>query len=442
MPTRNAGARVQDRRGSPSSPLRSSSVLLTGVTGFVGEELLYQLLIETVADVVCLVRAADDVRARARLKAIATGLFGPGGWEGIAPRVRVVRGDLTLPGLGLSAATREALVERTTHIVHGAASVRFDLPIGEARAINYGGTETVLELARAALEQGRLQRFSYVSTAFVSGMYGEWFGEDDLDVGQRFRNSYERSKFEAEVLLRSTMRQLPIIVLRPSIVVGRSQSGATSAFNVIYWPLRMYADGRLRYAPAPQDLPVDIVPVDFVARGVVEALQRGEPGYTYTLAAGSRSTQAEVIGEMAARVFSVRPPRLASSRIERMVAPLVSPLLSVGPWRRAGRAARQYLPYFLHGSRFDTTHADALLRPRGIEPPEPAALLEPVLEFARSTDFGRDRAAIEAQARRLTRRRRQALERASRRAETEAPEPAAARSLVGSSRAKARSGRI
>src|SRR5207253_1615626 len=96
---------------------------------------------------------------------------------------------------------------------------------------------------------GRLQRLGYISTAFVGGSYPDRFGEDDLDVGQRFRNSYEQSKFEAELVMHAHMRNLPITVLRPSIIIGHSQSGATSAFNVIDWPLRVFADGMLRYAP-------------------------------------------------------------------------------------------------------------------------------------------------------------------------------------------------
>jgi hypothetical protein len=198
-------------------------------------------------------------------------------------------------------------------------------------------------------------------------------------------------------------------VVRPSIVVGHSQSGATSAFNVVYWPLRLFADGVLAYAPAVADLPVDLVPVDFVARGAVTALLQGEAGETYALAAGNRATSAGVIGLMAARVFATRPPRFISTPLERAVVPRLARLLSFAPWLGAGSAIRQYLPYFERGSRFDTRCADELLRPRGIEPPQVGDFLEPVLEFARSTDFGRDRAAIAAQERQLRRKRRRAL---------------------------------
>jgi thioester reductase-like protein len=391
------------------APRSNPAVLLTGVTGFVGQELLSQLLTDSAAEVTCLIRADDAGMAGARLQEIIRRLFGRGAWIDVRERVRAVAGDITLPGLGLDRRTRAQLVRRTTHMLHSAASVRFDLPLAEARRVNVRGTRSMLDLAATARTRGRLERFEYVSTAFVSGSHPGWFGEDDLDVGQRFRNSYEQSKFEAERVIHRYMRDVPVTVVRPSIVVGHSQSGATSAFNVVYWPLRLFADGILVYAPATADLPVDLVPVDFVARGAVTALLQGRSSATYTLAAGSRATSAGVIGLMAARVFATRPPRFISTPLERAVVPRLARLLSLGPWIRSGSAIRQYLPYFERGSRFDTRCADELLGPRGIEPPPVSDFLQPVLEFARSTDFGRDRKAIAAQERVLRRKRRRAL---------------------------------
>ena len=401
-----AGAPPRVRERNRVAPTR---VLLTGVTGFLGRELLYQLLTETRANVTCLVRAADEREAGSRLAGTLVDLFGPDGPDAVADRVRAVRGDVTRPALGLSKRTRADLVRTTTHVIHGAASVRFDLEIGAARRINGGGTVAVLEFARDAHRRGRLSRLAYVSTAFVGGRHPEPFAEDDLDVGQRFRNTYEQSKFEAEQVVHAAMRDLPITVVRPSIVIGDSRSGATSAFNVIYWPLRVFADGLLRVAPAAPTLPVDVVPVDYVARGTIEALFEGEPDNTYALAAGDRASEARDIGAIAARAFGVAPPQFIAGPLGRLAIPVMSSVAAIGPWRHFGKAARQYLPYFRHGSRFDTRHATDLLQPRGIEPPTTAQLLEPVLEFARSTNFGRDRATIVARQRTLSQQRHRVL---------------------------------
>lgn len=391
-----------------------SSVLLTGVTGFLGREILCQLLTDTDAHISCLVRARNAADARSRLTATLNELFGADGAHALQPRVTAVRGDVTSPRLGMTPRRRDSLMRRTTHIIHGAASVRFDLSLADARHINGGGTVAMLDFAEEAFQRGPLRRIVYVSTAFVSGRHKEPFAEDELDVGQRFRNSYEQSKFEAELVVHARQEHVPTTVVRPSIVIGDSRWGATSTFNVIYWPLRVFADGLLRVAPADPSLPVDVVPVDYVASGTITALFDGEPGATYALAAGERATEAHVIGALAARVFGVAPPRFVSGLLGGVMMPLASSALRVGPWRRFGNAARQYLPYFRDGSRFDTRNAEELLRPHGIEPPSPTQLLEPVLEFARSTDFGRDRKAVAARQSALSRQRRLALNRSMR----------------------------
>ena len=370
-------------------------VLLTGATGFVGSEILYELLARRGVHVDCLVRANTDDDARQRLRAVVVRMLGDEGWELARRRVTAVRGDLLDRRLGLSPADSVRLVEETTHIIHGAASVSFGMPLERARAVNVRGTLEMLTLAEACRRIGRLERFGYVSTAFVCGRHRGVFTEDMLDTRQSFRNTYERTKFEAEQAVHWRARQLPVTVVRPSIVVGHSSSGATRGFNVVYWPLRLYADGVFRYAPAAPDLPVDLIPVDHVARGTVEAvLGDGRPGMTYTLAAGPRATQAHVIAELAAGVFGVAPPLMMATPLDRLVLPVATRLSVIGPWSRYARSFRAYLPYFLEGSRFDTRNAEALLEPHGIVAPPVEDFLRPVLEFARDTDFGRDGDAI------------------------------------------------
>ncbi len=71
-----------------------------------------------------------------------------------------------------------------------------------ARRVNVGGTRTVIELARDA---GRLARVVHWSTAMVSGDRHGTIYEEDLDAGQHFHNAYERTKYEAEQLVRNAM---------------------------------------------------------------------------------------------------------------------------------------------------------------------------------------------------------------------------------------------
>src|SRR5207253_8313112 len=117
---------------------------------------------------------------------------------------------------------------------HAAAPLSFARPTDEARAINVHGTQRMLDLADRIAARRGLRRLVHVSTAYVAGRHRGLFAETDLWTGQEFRNSYERSKAEAEELVRRRGDRFPAVVVRPSIVVGDSATGWTPAFNVLY----------------------------------------------------------------------------------------------------------------------------------------------------------------------------------------------------------------
>ena len=306
------------------------AVLLTGATGFVGREILARFLERDRCHVFALVRAENDDEAAGRLPA--------------HERLTAVAGDIEQRNLGLSESSRERLGREVTTVLHCAASVSFDLPLDESRSVNVDGTRRVLEFARSC---ARLDRFSYVSTAYVAGEPGGLFREDELAVGQEFRNPYERSKFEAELALRSEGADLPIQILRPSIVVGDSSTGRTSAFNVLYGPLKAFARGRVPAIPARRDAPVDIVPVDYVADRVHE-LATGGPNGTFHLVAGRNATTVGRLLEMSSEELGRAEPTVLPPRLYRRW---------LHPWlRRRHRGLRRmevYFPYFAMRVRFD-----------------------------------------------------------------------------------------
>ena len=53
----------------------------------------------------------------------------------------------------------------------------------------------------------------------------------------------EQTKAEAEALVRSRLGSLPGVILRPSIIVGDSQTGVTSSFKMLYSPSRSTPEG-------------------------------------------------------------------------------------------------------------------------------------------------------------------------------------------------------
>ena len=341
------------------------AVFMTGATGFVGKELLDRFLAGDERHVYALVRASDDRAAADRLPA--------------HPRLTAVAGDIEKPGLGLDPATTRRLAGEVSTVMHCAASVSFELSLPESRCINVEGTRHVLEFAERC-EQ--LERFSYVSTAYVGGEPDGVFREDQLDVGQSFRNAYERSKFEAELMLRERGSHLPLQILRPSIVVGDSRTGRTSSFNVLYGPLKAIARGAVPAIPARRSSPVDIVPVDYVADRAYELASDG-PGGTFHLVAGRNATSVGRLLELASEHLGQRAPAvLWPGPYKRLVHPFL---------RRHKPGLRRmevYFPYFSMRVRFDD---------RGLGPAPPVeSYFGRLIEFAEEARWGRGSAVVGA----------------------------------------------
>lgn len=209
-------------------------LLLTGATGLLGSYLVRDLLLAGERPMV-LVRPDRKRDPAARIEAMVAG------WEAALgeslPRPTVVAGDLTVPCCGLDTETVRAIGDRCSAIVHNAASLTFHGADrdGEPWRTNVAGTAHVLELARAA----GIGTFHHVSTAYVCGLRTGRIMETELDVGQRYGNDYERSKVEAEAVVRRASHIRSLTVLRPSIIVGDSRTGYTSTYHGLFAVVRL-----------------------------------------------------------------------------------------------------------------------------------------------------------------------------------------------------------
>jgi len=356
-------------------------IFLTGATGFVGTQLVPELLrTRPGARLALLIRPGKGQSAAERANAIVP----------LAERERVeaVSGDVSQPNCGLEPATYNRLADKITRVIHSAATVRFDHSLDEARHMNVGGTRNVLDLAGRA--RG-LRSFAYVGTAYVAGQRTGLIREDELFVTQGYRNTYEQSKAEAEALVRSRMDSLPAVILRPSIIVGDSRTGVTSSFKMMYWPLKIYARRLWRTVPGYPDAVLDIVPVDFVTASVAHlAFEEAALGSTVHLCAGPRgsATIAEV-AQRAAEYFNGREPRYVDPRF---FFAAIRPLLYLILWGRKRRVlvdGRAYRDYFSMRMQFDTTNAERFLGPAGICPPPVMEYLDRLFHYCVASEWGR-----------------------------------------------------
>jgi thioester reductase-like protein len=124
------------------------ALLITGATGFLGQEILLRYLERTERPIYALIRAENDLQASERMCSILASLF-----RDPAPyltRVIAIAADVESADLGLGDARREELASRVTEVIHSAASVSFTLPLAESRRVNVEGTRRMLEFALPA----------------------------------------------------------------------------------------------------------------------------------------------------------------------------------------------------------------------------------------------------------------------------------------------------
>lgn len=242
------------------------TVLVTGAGGLVGAEVTARLTAAGHTVLTLLHSRTRLVRNNGRELTPGPGTLTP------------VTGDITRPGLGLTDDHRH-LARTADRIVHCAAVTGFGLPEERYDSVNVSGTRHVLDLALA----GRTP-LVHVSTAYVCGERDGTAYEDELDVGQRPGNGYERSKLTAETLVREAAAEgLPVTVVRPSIITGAARTGRVRDFRTIHPVLKVFTRGLVRSAPGHYDAVLDLAPVDHVAGLVAEAALRFDDAEGRTL---------------------------------------------------------------------------------------------------------------------------------------------------------------
>ncbi len=333
------------------------TVLFTGYPGFLGTALLPRMLQRTPETAaVCLVQPKFAPLARQRAAEFGN-------------RVHIVEGDITAP-IDLPS-------NDIAEIYHLAAIYDLSVPRDVGMRVNVEGTRHVLDFAERC---GHLSRFHYVSTCYVSGRHNGVFREDDLDVGQRFNNFYEETKFLAEVEVRKRSG-LPVTIFRPSVVVGDSQTGATQKFDgpyyVMQWILRQPRLALLPVVGRPAKYHFNVVPRDFVI-DAIDFLSARVEAKCYQLADPSPLTVDTIIDSIAQATGRTiiripLPTGVAKFSIERV--PGVYRLM---------RIPSAAIDYFTHPTEYDTTNARRDLADSGISVPRFSDYAPRLVAFARA----------------------------------------------------------
>lgn len=342
---------------------------LTGFPGFIGKRLAAELVKKHPdARLYLLVQPKFAKDAKKYLRGLEKG----------GANVELLEGDIADLHLGLSSAEYNQLCESVTDIFHLAAISYLGVPPPVAQKVNVEGTRNVLELAHDA--KG-LRRFNHFSTAYVSGDRVGVIAEDELDLGQAFRNAYEETKFQAEKLVRRAgERGLEVVIYRPSIVVGDSKTGEIDRFDGPYYMGILLVTSPLSVPlPLPGNgvAPLNVVPIDYLTEAVLHlADDPRAAGRTFHLVDPNPMSSRRVY-ELIAEKANRKLPKLT---VPHRAADVLMRLPGVEKLVRPQRAA---IGYVNHLAIYNCHNTLELLDGTGIRCPPLTSYLDTLVAYVR-----------------------------------------------------------
>jgi nucleoside-diphosphate-sugar epimerase len=287
----------------------------------------------------------------------------------------IIEGDITKPSLLISETNQDKLREGITHVFHLAAIYDLAVPRDIAYRINVEGTDNVNKWVR---ELPHLKRYVYFSTAYVVGKREGTLFETELIRPTSFKNHYEETKYEAEVLVDKLKKEIPITIIRPGIVKGHSQTGETIKFDGPYFMMNFLE--RLKFLPILPRLGkgeafVNLVPIDYIVQAAtyLSFFENGT-GKTYHLTDPRPYRATDIYSFMMKEMLSKKP-------IGTLPLTMGKWFLSIKPMRKLLRVEKEALDYFTWMGHFDCTQAVNDLKGSGISCPDFKEGIKPMTAF-------------------------------------------------------------
>ncbi|KAJ9586757.1 hypothetical protein L9F63_019656, partial [Diploptera punctata] len=278
--------------------LKGSHVFVTGAAGLLGHVLVEKLLRTCEVDkLYLLMKSENDKTEQEQLEHYFVGKL----FERLMReqpmcmgKVELISGDCEQHGLGLSEQDRALLINNAHYLFHLNSLGQFDDEIWTAVNANVRSTKTMLDIAK---QMSNLKAFVHISTTFAhccQREIDEKFYEtpytwiellqlvDSLDhnslhgltplVIGKWPNAHLFTKALAEDLIKDEGKNLPIAILRPSIVVSTVHEPVMGWVNDITGVAGIVAgaaEGLLKSLHCNKDKLADMVPADMCVNAAI-----------------------------------------------------------------------------------------------------------------------------------------------------------------------------
>lgn len=247
-----------------------SRILLLGATGYLGIYLLKEILLQTEAEVVLIIRGKCT-----RIQEKFRSYFGNELYEQYKDRITVLQGEISKGFFGLLEEDYTKLSETIDCVVN--ASGKAD-HYGEYEAFYEANVEIVQQIIAFA-KTGCRKEIHHMSSKGVGmgkieGRKHVLFTEFDTDYGQEFENYYIDTKHQAEVLLRAARKDgVEVNLYRIGDLVYDSETGHFQE-NIEKNAVYLLVQAMLELEYLPEDLPnfMEFSYVDFVGRAIVRLM--------------------------------------------------------------------------------------------------------------------------------------------------------------------------
>ena len=392
-------------------------IVITGATGLIGRNLLFEIIKQNLnrlddIEIIVLGRNKDGTNIGSRIRNIVLndGLYYISPTESqrtiieeySKTQIKAIYADLDKDKLSLKQddfnKLKSSPIDAFFHLA-ALTDLRYTPGVGEAlEKTNVYGTQKILDLVSSLA----VKKFFYTGTAYSCGNTTGNVKPNYINSGNKFRNPYERTKLQAEILVRkfSKKTKSKCMYFRPSVTCGRLMElpiGAVSKFDVFYGWAAFFLQIKLKNLKKEHDIykslvklelkirynmnsGLNIVPADYAAKVMYQVSMRGDPGESYHLV-NNKETPHNLYVPLMLKALNIKGPRQTNNIPKEM-----------NYWERLyyKTAGRSFTPYTISDPMlFDVSNLSNILRNANLKcPPVDVRTFPLLMEYAKAYDFG------------------------------------------------------